>query len=581
MLSTLITLTTLFVLSNAQSWVPSGYLPVDFTLTFSAPQMVYDVCSRSFTQSARTVSVDTTGVSVTPGETANDPTTMTITGASSGDMFTILMVDPDTPAADVGTTEKPLLHMLITNITNADPTTGAVLQSYQGPMPPPCSGDHTYHYLLLRQTAALSLTVNDLPNYTPDCTNPRLPGRCLFEVANFISSNQLTPVGYVTMVGTTDGYVRYQYVNNRGISEAQACQGLDGYDPCPTAPPGSSGKKVMMSMSAVMVAACARTISVATTGVSVTPGETAHHPTAMISGVSSGDLFTILMVDPDTSSPDVGTTEKPLLHMLITDITSAEPGTASVLERYRGPMPPPCSGDHTYHCLLLKQTAALSLTVDDLPGYASHCTNYGLAGWCLFEVANFISSNQLTPVGYVTMVAATDGYVRYQYVNGRGIGEAESCRGLDGYDPCSTSTAPPSSSSEKDTTEPPSSSSEKDTTEPPSSSSEKDTTEPTSSSSEKDTTALPSGSSEKDTTEPPSSSSENDTTEPTSSSSEKDTTAPPSSSSEKDTTAPPSSSSEEDTTAPPSSSSEKVMMSLCAVMASALCLIFSFISVLN
>ncbi|XP_078698794.1 phosphatidylethanolamine-binding protein 1-like isoform X2 [Branchiostoma floridae x Branchiostoma belcheri] len=255
MLSTLITITTLFVLSNAQSWVPSGDLPVDFTLTFSAPQMVYDVCSRSFTQSARTVSVATTGVSVTPGETANDPTTITITGASSGDMFTILMVDPDTPAADVGTTEKPLLHMLITNITNADPTTGAVIQSYQGPMPPPCSGDHTYHYLLLRQTAALSLTVNDLPDYTPDCTNPRLPGRCLFEVANFISSNQLTPVGYVTMVGTTDGYVRYQYVNNRGISEAQACQGLDGYDPCPTAPPGSSGEKVMVSMSSVMVAA--------------------------------------------------------------------------------------------------------------------------------------------------------------------------------------------------------------------------------------------------------------------------------------------------------------------------------------
>ncbi|KAI8480919.1 hypothetical protein Bbelb_413480 [Branchiostoma belcheri] len=321
----------------------------------------------------------------------------------------------------------------------------------------------------------------------------------------------------------------------------------------------------------------ARTISVATTGVSVTPGETAHHPTAMI----SGDLFTILMVDPDTSSADVGTTEKPLLHMLITDITSAEPGTASVLERYRGPMPPPCSGDHTYHCLLLKQTAALTLTVDDLSGYASHCTNYGLAGWCLFEVADFISSNQLTPVGYVTMVAATDGYVRYQYVNGRGIGESESCRGLEGYDPCSTSTEPPTSSSENVTTAPPSSSSEKDTTEPPSSSSEKDTTEPPSSSSEKDTTAPRSSSSEKDTTEPPSSSSEKDTTEPSTSSSEKDTTEPPSSSSEEDTTAPPSSSSEEDTTAPPSSSSEKVMMSLCAVMASALCLIFSFISVLN
>ncbi|CAH1230490.1 Hypp309 [Branchiostoma lanceolatum] len=127
----------------SQSWVPSGDLPVDFSLTFSAPEVVYDVCNRNFTQSGRTISVATTGVGVTPGETANDPTAMTITGASQailtppGDMFTILMVDPDTPSAEVGTTEKPLLHMLITNITNADPSTGAVLNAYGGPMPPP------------------------------------------------------------------------------------------------------------------------------------------------------------------------------------------------------------------------------------------------------------------------------------------------------------------------------------------------------------------------------------------------------------------------------------------------------------
>eukprot|EP00058_Branchiostoma_floridae_P015146 XP_002600634.1 hypothetical protein BRAFLDRAFT_95148 [Branchiostoma floridae] len=67
----------------AQSWVPSGDLLVDFTLTFSAPEMVYDVCNRNLTQSARTITIATTGVPVTPGETANGPT-MAITGASSG-----------------------------------------------------------------------------------------------------------------------------------------------------------------------------------------------------------------------------------------------------------------------------------------------------------------------------------------------------------------------------------------------------------------------------------------------------------------------------------------------------------------
>ncbi|XP_035686028.1 phosphatidylethanolamine-binding protein 1-like [Branchiostoma floridae] len=255
MMSTFATITTLFVLSNAQSWVPSGDLPVDFTVTFSAPEMVYDVCNRDFSQSARNITVATTGVPVTPGETAMNPTAMTIKGASSGDMFTILMVDPDTPYDYVSTDEKPLLHMLITNITNADASTGAVIDPYRGPMPPPCSGDHTYHYLLLRQTADLSLTADDLPRYTPECNFTRLANRCLFEVANFISSNQLTTVGYVTMVGATDGYVRYNYVNNRGMSEADSCRGLDGYDPCPTAPPGSSSEKVMVSLSTVMASA--------------------------------------------------------------------------------------------------------------------------------------------------------------------------------------------------------------------------------------------------------------------------------------------------------------------------------------
>ncbi|XP_078573829.1 protein D1-like isoform X2 [Branchiostoma floridae x Branchiostoma japonicum] len=221
MLLSFATITTLFVLSYVQSWVPSGDLPVDFTVTFSAPEMVYDVCNRNFRQNARNITVATTAVPVTPGETANNPTTMTITGASPGDMFTILMVDPDTPYEYVSTDEKPLLHMLITNITNADPSTGAVIDPYRGPMPPPCSGDHTYHYLLLRQTAALSLTVDDLSTYTPECNFTRLANRCLFEVANYVSSNQLNTVGYVTMIGTTDGYVRYNYFNSRGISEKQ------------------------------------------------------------------------------------------------------------------------------------------------------------------------------------------------------------------------------------------------------------------------------------------------------------------------------------------------------------------------
>ncbi|XP_078617515.1 uncharacterized protein LOC144885468 [Branchiostoma floridae x Branchiostoma japonicum] len=237
---------------KADSWVPSSDLPVDFAVTFTAPETVYNVCNRNFTQSARTVSIATTGDVVTPGETANAPT-MTITGASSGDMFSILMLDSD-GKGDVGLPYKPLLHMLITNITNADPSTGSVIEPYVGPVPPPCGVARTYHYLLFKQTTALSLTVGDLPTYTPNCNFPGLEGKCSFEVTNFTSTNQLTTVGYVTMVAGVDGYSRWSYVNNPalGQNEASACQGLDGYDPCPTAPTGSSSVNVMASMSTVM-----------------------------------------------------------------------------------------------------------------------------------------------------------------------------------------------------------------------------------------------------------------------------------------------------------------------------------------
>ncbi|XP_035686347.1 uncharacterized protein LOC118422727 isoform X1 [Branchiostoma floridae] len=257
MLSTLFIIPTLLVLSSGtpDSWVPPGDLPVNFTVTFSAPETVYNVCNRNFTQSARNFSVDTTGVVVTPGETANAPT-MTIAGASSDDMFSILMIDSD-GKGDVGLPIFPILHMLITNITNADPSTGAVIDPYGGPMPPPCIAARTYHYLLFKQTSALSLTVADLPTYTPNCSFSGLEGQCNFEVANFMSTNNLTTVGYVTMVAGVDGYSRWSYVNNPalGRNEASACQGLDGYDPCPTAPPSSSGKNVMVSMSAVMASA--------------------------------------------------------------------------------------------------------------------------------------------------------------------------------------------------------------------------------------------------------------------------------------------------------------------------------------
>ncbi|XP_066264648.1 phosphatidylethanolamine-binding protein 1-like [Branchiostoma lanceolatum] len=257
MLSSITTITALIALSNAHPWVPSGDLPMDLTVTFSAPEMVYSVCDRDFTQSAKNFSVATAGVAVNPGQTANDPT-MTITGASPGDMFTILMLDSDAPAPDndVGGTLKPLLHMLITNITNADPSTGTVVDPYLGPMPPPCQPANTYHYLLLKQTAALSLTFDDLPQYTPNCTLPVFAGKCLFEVTNFISSNQLTTVGYASMVAGADGFVRYTQVNDPVLSwmtEADTCKGIDGYDPCPTlatAPPSSSSDNVKMSIMA-------------------------------------------------------------------------------------------------------------------------------------------------------------------------------------------------------------------------------------------------------------------------------------------------------------------------------------------
>ena len=44
-----------------------------------------------------------------------------------GELYTLLVVDPDVPVDTVGTEERPLLHWLVTNIENGNITTGEVM----------------------------------------------------------------------------------------------------------------------------------------------------------------------------------------------------------------------------------------------------------------------------------------------------------------------------------------------------------------------------------------------------------------------------------------------------------------------
>ncbi|XP_060564390.1 uncharacterized protein LOC132723646 [Ruditapes philippinarum] len=144
----------------------------------------------------------------------------------SGDVYTLITVDPDVPYPNFGTEERPLLHGMVTNIINGNLSTGDVGLAYQGPAPPD-NKPHYYYFLLYKQQAEVNVT--KMMNYVGDNCGTR----CLYNINLAVAENGLTLVGATWLRATTDEYVIYRNIE-RDNNEAQQCQGREGYEnPCP------------------------------------------------------------------------------------------------------------------------------------------------------------------------------------------------------------------------------------------------------------------------------------------------------------------------------------------------------------
>lgn len=66
-----------------------------------------------------------------------------------------------------------------------------------------------------------------------------------------------------------------------------------------------------------------------------------------------------MMVDPDTSAPAAGTTERPLLHWLMINVPYDDVSKGNNVMSYLGPAPPD-QKPHSYYFLLYEQTEALT-----------------------------------------------------------------------------------------------------------------------------------------------------------------------------------------------------------------------------
>lgn len=96
----------------------------------------------------------------------------------SGNLYTLLMVDPDIPAilSNLGNSNQPLMHWMVVNILDGNVSLGEELHSYMGPLPPD-DNPHYYYYFLFLQPWKLSLSNTE--GFYSEC-GQALKGRFVF-----------------------------------------------------------------------------------------------------------------------------------------------------------------------------------------------------------------------------------------------------------------------------------------------------------------------------------------------------------------------------------------------------------------
>ncbi|XP_060607686.1 uncharacterized protein LOC132759843 [Ruditapes philippinarum] len=151
----------------------------------------------------------------------------------SEDMYTVIGHDPDVPIPAAGTEERPILHLLATNIVDGNFKEGDISLAWEGPFPfaDTVPTRHDYYTLVYKQQGPINATELRY-KYAGNCQG-RLAGRCLYDINRAVSDNSLTLVGATWFIAQKDPYVLKRQIDNTGSDEAEVCKGLPGYmKPC-------------------------------------------------------------------------------------------------------------------------------------------------------------------------------------------------------------------------------------------------------------------------------------------------------------------------------------------------------------
>jgi hypothetical protein len=176
--------------------VPALNVQVDLMVSFDQPAFEFTYCGATISVDATKFALNNTGgtVHATPAQTrgyrdgnffAYTPT-ITWNPASESTKYILMIVDPlfilgpDGPAASFGAYVQ---HMLITNITGSNITTGTAINPYLGPGPPDAN-DHKYVYLVYEQPEGFALTADQIT---------ALNGRANFNLTTFVEEHNLGP----------------------------------------------------------------------------------------------------------------------------------------------------------------------------------------------------------------------------------------------------------------------------------------------------------------------------------------------------------------------------------------------------
>ncbi|XP_052239058.1 uncharacterized protein LOC127850223 [Dreissena polymorpha] len=234
----------------------STQLSVWLDVTMTTDSLNYSVCCNMSTFGAGTRKLDPIGNQIYHTAKVRSEAIVTyslkkagyLPSNLTGEMHSIVTMDPDVPSPTAGTQERPLLHGLFINIRDGNFSTGELVRNYSGPMPPD-NKPHYYYFMLYRHDVPLNATA--MPSYSSDPSN----GRYLFDINRLVSDHNMTLVGANWLRATTDDYVTYRLVAREPGNEASLCAKYPGYSkPCPTS--GSTKAFVINNVPMLFVGLC-------------------------------------------------------------------------------------------------------------------------------------------------------------------------------------------------------------------------------------------------------------------------------------------------------------------------------------